>query len=141
VELAASWEVGGIGLVGVLGVEGNGIIQIGDVGGFFQGGRVSYFYFHLGLRLEVEDVAMEGFSKGEVWDGQCENSEGCCIFCNRMGLDKISKFVSSSSSGINWLKLLCEGITEGIPGRGYVGSKISPPEKGISLEEGCCKGD
>ena len=59
-------KVHSVGLVGVLVVEGNGIVQVGDVGGFFKDGQVSYFYFYLSLRLEVEDVAMEGFSKGEV---------------------------------------------------------------------------
>jgi len=49
-------------------VEGNGIIQVGNVGGFFEGHWVSYFYFHSSLGLEVEDVMMEGLSRGEVWD-------------------------------------------------------------------------
>ena len=43
---------------------------------------ISYFYFHSSLGLEVEDVAMEGLSRGEVWDGQCKDPEGCCVFCD-----------------------------------------------------------
>ena len=69
-------------MVGVLGVEGNGIVKVGDVGGFFKGGWDSYLYFHLSLGLEVEDVAMEGLSRGEVWDGQCKDPEGCCVCCD-----------------------------------------------------------
>jgi hypothetical protein len=60
-------KVCNIGLVGVP-VEGNSIIQVGNVGGFFKVSWVSYFYFHSSLGLEVEDVAMEGLSRGEVWD-------------------------------------------------------------------------
>ena len=69
-----------VGLVGVLVVEGNGIIQVGNVGGFFKSHWVSYFYFHSSLGLEVEDVVMEGLSRGEVWDCQCKDPEGCCVF-------------------------------------------------------------
>ena len=56
-------KVHSVGLVGVLVVEGNGIVQVGDVGGFFESHWVSYFYFHSSLGLEVEDVAMEGLSR------------------------------------------------------------------------------
>ena len=73
-------KVGSVGQVGVLGVEGNGIIQVGDVGSFFKGGWDSYLYFHSSLGLEVEYIAMEGLSRGEVWDCQCKDLEGCCVF-------------------------------------------------------------
>jgi len=73
-------KVHSVGLVGVLVVEGNDIGQVGNVGGFFKSHWVSYFNFHSSLGLEVEDVAMEGLSRGEVWDCQSKDPEGCCIF-------------------------------------------------------------
>ena len=61
-------EVSSVWLVGVLGGEGDGIVQVGNMGGFFKGGWDSHLYFHLSLGLEVEDIAVEGLSRGEVWD-------------------------------------------------------------------------
>ena len=109
--------------------------------GFLQIERVSYFNFHSSLGFEIEDITMEGLCRGEIRDSQGKDSEGCSVLSNRMGLYQVGKLVSGCSGGVNWLELSCEGSRKGGPGKGYMGSKISPPKKGISLKEGSSKGD
>ena len=111
------------------------------MGSFFKIDRVSYFYFHSSLGFEAEDITMEGFCRREVRDGQCQDLEGCSVLSDRVSLYKVGKLIPSCSGGINGLELPCKSGREGGPGKRCMDSKISPPEKGISLKEGHSEGD